>query len=111
MSVCWTFIAAVSGAEIITGQRASDSSGSALICSLISFVMRLVKGSSASLRVTLHVDIGTNDGGSARGWPRPMMRARKVALSGTSKTLERAAMTKLRASDQLVEPSGRTRQL
>ena len=41
ISVCWVAMAAVSGELITIGQRASLSAGTAVICSLISLIMRL----------------------------------------------------------------------
>ena len=52
-----------------------------------------------------------NDGGSARGRGLRRMVARRVALSGTSNTVERLVMAKGRGLDQSVLPLGRTRQL
>ena len=100
---------AVSGDVIASCQRLSASVGSALACAFTSLVMRLVYGSNCCMRAEFHWLIGTNELGSERGLGCWVMRPRKVALSGTSNTVEVAPMVKLRTADQLPEPAGRTR--
>jgi hypothetical protein len=104
-------MAAVSAPVIGSGQRVSDSAGKAVICSLTSLVMRLLKASRSALLALFQVENGVNDAGSERGRDLARIRARNVALSGTSNTVARVISEKLRGVDQSVEPAGRTRQL
>ena len=108
-SVCCDAICAVSGVEITTGQRESDRSGSAVICSLTSLIRRLTYGSRSLFLAELHVEYAVKDGASERGRALFRMRERRVALSGTSNTVDLLVMANARGLDHSVEPAGRTR--
>ena len=52
-----------------------------------------------------------NEDGSERGRALAVMRARRVALSGTSNRFDLLVIEKVRGVDQSLLPTGRTRQL